>query len=464
VRVPLDWDRPHGRKIKLAVIRQLASRPGKRIGSLFINPGGPGGSVQKVRDDGASLDAAGGGRFDVVGWDIRGAGESAHVRCFRSEKRLARFFDHWSIPTTRPASRRYLRKTAALARRCGAVSGTLLRHISTADTARDLDYLRRLVGDRRLTYLGISAGTFIGQTYANMFPRRVRAMVLDGVVDPVAYTKGTEAGYANQLAYTDRAFRGFLALCEKAGPTHCALAGDDQVAPRVDDLFTRLRRASIGAPSADPPGRLTYGDALSAIVVDMSAGPAEWPSLAAQLDQAARGDGSELLSRSRILTRAFSSQRAAPGLPAVALICADSPARQRPRAWRKVVDRLTGVSFIYGPVLSWWRWAPCASWPARSADRYTGPWNASTKNPILVIGTRFDSNTPYANARRAARRLGNAVLLTHQGYGHTSDSDPSACVKRATSRYFIHLLVPPAGTVCPSNRQPFDPHLGEPLP
>ncbi len=464
VLVPLDWDHPHSRKIKLAVIRHVASRSGKRIGSLFVNPGGPGGSVEKVRHDGASLDAAGGGRFDVVGWDIRGAGKSAHVRCFRSEKRLVRFFDHWSIPMTSPASRRYLRKSAALARGCSAVSGTLLRHISTADTARDLDYLRRLVGDRRLTYLGISAGTFIGQTYANMFPRRVRAMVLDGVVDAVAFTKGNEAGFTNQLAYTNRAFKGFMSLCENAGPTRCALAGDGQVAPRVDALFRRLRRASIGAPSADPPGRLTYSDALSAIVVEMSAGPAEWPSLAAQLDQAARGDGSELLSRSRMLTRAFSSQRAAPGLAAVALICADSPARQSPRAWRTVVGRLTGLSFIYGPVLSWWRWAPCASWPVRSADRYTGPWNASTRNPILVIGTRFDPNTPYANARRAARRLGNAVLLTHQGFSHTSDSDPSSCVKRATSTYLVDLAVPSLGTVCPSNHKPFDPHFGEPLP
>ena len=463
VRVPLDWDRPHGQKIELAVIRQLAGRPGNRIGSLFVNPGGPGGSVQKVRDDGASLDAVGGGRFDLVGWDVRGAGESAHVTCFRSEKSLARFFVHWSIPTTSRASRTYVRKAAALARRCDALSGTLMRHISTADTARDLDYLRRLVGDRRLTYLGISGGTFIGQTYANMFPRRVRAMVLDGLVDPVAYTRGTEAGYANQLAYADRAFRGFLALCEKAGPTRCALAGDNQAARRVADLFRRLRRAPIEAPSAEPPGRLTYGDALSALVVEMSGGPAEWRSLAAQLDQAARGDGSELLSRSRILTRAFSSQRVAPGLPAVALICADSPARQSPRAWRKVVDRLTGVSFIYGPVISWWRWAPCASWPVRSADRYTGPWNASTKNPILVIGTRFDSNTPYANARDAAQRLGNGVLLTHQGYGHTSDWDPSACVKRTTSKYLIHLLLPPAGTICRSDRQPFDPHFGRAL-
>jgi pimeloyl-ACP methyl ester carboxylesterase len=465
VRVPLDWDRPRGPKIHLAVIRHLASRPGRRIGSLFVNPGGPAGSVQQVRDDGASLDAAGRGRFDVVGWDIRGAGDSTHVRCFRREMRRARFFRDWSIPTTGRQSRRIARKAAALARRCGEVSGRLLRHISTADTARDLDYLRRLVGDRRLTYLGISAGTFIGQTYANMFPRRVRAMVLDGVLDPVAYTRGTEAGYANQLSFSDRGFDGFLSLCQSAGPTRCALAGDGPVAPRVNELLADLRRGPIPAPSASPPpGGLTYGDALSAIIVSMSAGPAAWPALAAQLDAAARGDGSALATAGRLLTSAFSSQDVAPGLPAVGLTCADSPARQGPRAWRKVVGRLTAVSFIYGPVISWWRWAPCASWPVRSAERYTGPWDASTKYPILVIGTRFDPNTPYANARRTARRLRNAVLLTHDGYSHTSPGDPSACVKRATSAYLVDLTTPPRGTVCPSDRLPFDPDFGEPLP
>jgi pimeloyl-ACP methyl ester carboxylesterase len=464
VRVPLDWDRPDGREIKLAVIRHLASKPEERIGSMFVNPGGPGGSVEQVRGEGAELDAAGQGRFNVVGWDIRGAVESTHVHCFRSELSRLRFFDDWSIPTPGLDSAGIRGKTAALARRCGEVSGGLLRHISTADTARDLDYLRRLVGDRKLTYKGDSAGTFIGQTYANMFPRRVRALVLDGVVDPAAFTKGTEAGYVNQLAFSDRGFEGFLSLCESAGPEHCVLAGAGPVAPRVHGLLADLRRASIPAPSADPPGALTYGDALSAIIVSMSGGPAAWPDLAAQLDQAARGDGSALATAGRVLTPAFSTQDDAPGLAAVGLICADSPARQGPGAWQDVLDRLTGVSSIYGPVITWWRWAPCASWPAASADRYTGPWNASTRNPILVIGTRFDPNTPYTNASRAARRFGNAVLLTHDGYSHTSPKDPSACVKSATSEYLVDLVTPAEGTICRSDRPPFDPDFGAPVP
>ncbi len=464
VPVPLDWDRPDGRRIKLAVVRQRASRPGKRIGSLFVNPGGPGGSVDEVRASGESLDALGRGRFDVVGWDIRGAGASRHVRCFRGERSRSRFFRNWAIPTTGRDSRRYVRKTARLAHRCGRLSGRILRHMSTADTARDLEYLRRLVGDRRLTYRGVSGGTFIGQTYANMYPRRVRAMVLDGVLDPVHYTQGTQANYAHELRYTDRAFAGFLSLCESAGPSHCALAGHGPVAPRVDALLAELRRAPIPAPSASPPGKLAYGDALSAFPAYMSSSPGSWPDFAAALESAAEGDGSKLLTASRLLTGAFSSAATAPGLPAIGLTCADSPARQGPHAWQSVLDRVSRVSFSYGPVLTWWRWAACASWPTQSADRYTGPWDATTKDPILVIGTRFDSNTPYADARRTARRLGNAVLLTHDGYGHTSDNDPSTCVKRATTAYLTRLQTPAAGTVCASDREPFDPDFGEPLP
>ncbi len=148
----------------------------------------------------------------------------------------------------------------------------------------------------------------------------------------------------------------------------------------------------------------------------------------------------------------------------VALSCADKPPpRQGPQAWPAVIGRLTGISQISGPVQGWWLW-PCASWPVASASRYTGPWNATTRHPILVIGTRFAPQTPFANARRAARRLGNAVLLTHDGYGHISGTDPSQCIEHATTAYLVHLITPRQGTVCRSDRQPFDPSFGQPLP
>jgi pimeloyl-ACP methyl ester carboxylesterase len=211
---------------------------------------------------------------------------------------------------------------------------------------------------------------------------------------------------------------------------------------------------------ARPPGELTYGDTL--IVLWQSLGnPMQWPGLATALDEAARGDGSTLENIAREAKPFLQSAL----VSAVALQCADKPPpRQGPRAWPVVIDWLTGISFISGPVNGWFLWAPCSSWPVRSAQRYIGPWNAYTETPILVIGTRFDPNTAFGNARRAARRLGNAVLLIHDGYGHTSAQDRSACVERATSAYLVDLVTQSHRTVCPSGRLPFDPNFGEPLP
>jgi pimeloyl-ACP methyl ester carboxylesterase len=463
VPVPLDWAHPNGPTITLSVIRHLASRPDQRIGSLFVNPGGPGDSgVGYVAERGEALDAMTVGRFDIVAWDIRGgAAGSAPVSCFADANERASFWQDLPVPTTRQDERRYLAKTTALAQRCGAQNGELLAHISTADTARDLDHLRRLVGDRRLTYFGESYGTLIGQTYANLFPRRVRAMALDGVVDAVAAAAGTEAVAASSLADTDRVFRRFLKLCQAAGPDRCALAGHGPVAPRVNRLLERLRHAPIPAPSATPPGELTYGEALTALKYEGVPKPEQWPLVAALLEAAAEGDASatETIARGATSDQArllFQEQGAA-------LVCADSPARHTARAWPRVVDRLEAISRIGGPVVGW-QLAPCAAWPATSANRYTGPWNATTSNPILLIGTRFDPNTPLASARRAQRRLGNAVLLTHDGYGHLSRRDPSACVMRATGSYLVDLTVPPRGTVCPSDHLPFDPDFGRPVP
>ncbi len=264
VRVPLDWDRPDGRTIRLRVARHRASDPDARIGSLFIGPGGPGESgVNLIKGGGADLDAWGDGRFDVISWDYRGTNASVPVRCFRTPRAQARFWRGETIPLTRRASIRFRHTTAALARRCGNVSGWLLPHISTADNARDLDHLRGLVGDPRLTFVGLSYGTYLGQTYANMFPRKVRAMTLDGVVDPVAYSKNAEARIARGVAPSDEVFDQFLARCRKAGPARCALAGHRRTPEALmNRLLRRTRHTPVPAPQSDPPGRMSYIDLL----------------------------------------------------------------------------------------------------------------------------------------------------------------------------------------------------------
>jgi pimeloyl-ACP methyl ester carboxylesterase len=158
-----------------------------------------------------------------------------------------------------------------------------------ADTARDLDYLRSLLHQRQLTYVGWSYGTFLGQTYANMFPRRVRAMVLDGVVDAVQYTQGREASVANVVTPTDAVANQFEALCQHAGPARCALAGHGSVKTRVSALLARVQRAPIPAPSATPPGRLTYSDLITAFFPELR-NPGTWPEFVRDLEAAVNGD------------------------------------------------------------------------------------------------------------------------------------------------------------------------------
>ncbi len=454
VPVPLDWARPHGEQIELSVIRHLASRSQQRMGSMFVNPGGPGASgVDLVRDLSTKLDGWGGGRFDVVSWDPRGTNRSSPVECFTSEAAEARFWQGMSIPTTQAQSRAYQRKTVELARRCGEVSGRLLAHISTTDTVRDLDALRNLVGDHALTYAGVSYGSVIGQIYANMFPDRVRAMMLDGLVDVVDYTRSAEARVANQVGSIDEVFEQFVAQCQQAGPSGCALAAHSEpAADRVARLFTAARRAPIPAPHADPPGELSYADLLLS-TFNPPRIPADWPPYAKDLDAAVNGDASALEDAARALRTPAAFAGAT---TSAAISCVDGPARRPSQTWPSVIPHLTDVSTLWGPVLGWWLWAPCASdWPARSPDRYTGPWHAETKNPILLINNRYDPATSYRNARVAEQRLGNAVLLTQNGYGHPAFNDASTCTDKARVRYLVDLVTPPRHTVCAADRPPF---------
>ncbi len=457
IRVPLDWDRPQGRTIGLALIRHLASNPEQRIGSMFINPGGPGQSgVELIKGTGSDLDAWGDGRFDVVSWDPRGTNASTPVRCFRSEASADKFWKGATIPTTKAQSRSFSRKSAALARRCGEVSGWLLPHISTADTARDLDHLRGLVGDNKLTYVGLSYGTMLGQTYANMYPRRVRAMLLDGVVDAVQYSRSAEARAVNTVGGSDAVFDQFLRLCRRAGPQECALAGGERTpSERFDRLLKRVRRSPIPAPDADPPGGLNLGDLLLSQFQPLRT-PPDWPANAESLDAALAGNGSALEAGARPF---LTPQGWAGATTSTAISCADAPARRALDAWPQVIGRLDRISRMQGRVNGWWLWAPCAAWPVRGQDSYRGPWNASTPNPILLIGTRYDPNTAYQNAVSAEGYLGNAVLLTHNGYGHLSYQDPSICVDRARVDYLVNLTTPGRGAVCQSDQRPFQPSL-----
>jgi pimeloyl-ACP methyl ester carboxylesterase len=356
------------------------------------------------------------------------------------------------LPITLAESRAFQRKNVELARRCGEVNGALLDHISTADTARDLETLRRAVVDRLLTYVGLSYGSMIGQTYADLFPGRVRAM-LDGIVDAVNYTTRAETRTAGDVAFADEVFDQFLKLCQRAGPSGCALAGHGEPVERlVSRLFAAARQAPIPAPHADPPGELSYGDLLVS-TFDPLRLPLTWPQSAADLEAAVHGDATNL----EIEARAMQSPAGFAGFTTSAAIsCADGPARRPSTARPAVIGHFTDVSTLWGPVNGWALFAPCASnWPAHSTDRYAGPWNATTTTPILLVNARYDPATGYGNAQVAEKRLGNAVLLTMNGYGHPSYQVPSACIDESRVRYLVELVTPPPGTVCQPDQTPF---------
>ena len=373
--------------------------------------------------------------------------------CFTSTAARDRFWAGVTIPITIAESRAFRRKTVEVARRCGEVNGDLLNHISTGDTARDLDALRKAVGDRLLTYVGLSYGTVIGQTYANLFPDRVRAMMLDGLVDAVNYTTSAETRTAGDVAFTDEVFDQFMKLCQRAGPAGCALAGHGEtVAKRVARLFAQARRAPIPAPKAKPPGQLSYGDLLASTFNPLRL-PLSWPTFAADLEAALDGDATNL----KIAAQAMQSPEGFAGFTSSnAISCGDGPAARPSTAWPEVIGHFTDVSKLWGPVNGWGLWAQCASnWPAHSANRYTGPWNAATKTPILLVNARYDPATGYGNAQVAQRRLGNAVLLTMNGWGHPSYQVPSACTVKWRMRYLVELVTPPPGTVCQPDQNPF---------
>jgi pimeloyl-ACP methyl ester carboxylesterase len=476
-RAPRNYSHPHRSKIHLAVIRHRATDPTHRIGTLFFNPGGPGRSKASFPDAWVPhqefFPPALRARFDVVTWDPRGTGGSAAVQCFASQKDESRFLDGvgfpgQSFPFGKAEKRKWIRRYQGFGHRCGRTNGGLLRHVSTADTARDLNLLRRSVGDRRLSYWGVSYGTFLGATFANLFPNRVRALVLDGNVNPRALVHrrlkandglflSTELRQHSDQG-TVKTLDAFLGLCGRTDTAHCAFSAGSATATR-DKYDVLLRRLRTDPASAD----ISYADLTSQIFQGL-VGLASWPGAAECLqDVWTSGRWCPSASPSTLPipgTRPAGAdqatgtgQRYAGPEQLLAILCSESPNPRRSAFWALDVfaNQRSGAAGRYKS----WITEPCASWPASAADRYAGPWNRRTANPLLVIGNTHDPNTPHRSSVAMSRQLARARLLTLEGYGHTSGNDPSACIRKAVSAYLTHKVLPPKGTRCQPDEEPF---------
>lgn len=456
LNVPLDYDQPNGRRIALAMIKLPAADPAHRIGTLFVNFGGPGASgVDRLRlrsDYGWLFSPELKARFDLVSWDTRGVFRSAAVRCFQTEAEQSAFFGRQpAFPVGQAEEDAFFADAAELGQRCASRNGDLLNHLSSANTARDLDRMRQAVGDRRLSYLGLSYGTYVGATYANLFPERVRAMVLDGTLDFIGNATGhgdagrrlpidTRQDVPQGMAET---FNEFLVRCERAG-AGCAFAGDAR------GKFDRLEAAARAHPITLDGQDWTYA-AIAGMVTGNLAHVRWWSDLAVLLQQLSDAASGAPVSLAR---RAVQEEYDNLSEAFYATNCADSTVPTDTARYRRLgVTEDQRVPY-FGPI-GVYDYMPCAAWPGRDTDRYTGPWNRPTAAPILVVNNRYDPATPLAGARDATAELARAQLLVIEGAGHTGMFVPSVCGERVKREYLFTGVLPPASTTCAMDDDPF---------
>jgi pimeloyl-ACP methyl ester carboxylesterase len=469
VQVPFDYNGPSGGTISISVVRLPATDPARRIGSLFLNPGGPGGSgvdftvfagpflyTDEVR-----------ARFDLVGFDPRGILRSTAFRCFGTPKQWEPYFTPFAFPMTPEQEQVWIAADRYLIDACDGRGGAIGDHMATANVARDLDVLRQAVGDSKLTYAGYSYGSYLGVTYANLFPNNVRALVVDGVLDPIAWSTGRGIE-ASTLPFSTRlksdvgaqaTLNEFFRLCD-AGGAACAFSGG--AATRYRKLADRLLAEPLVITFPDGSVEVIDYSILVAITLQHMYDSFSWPELAGILaDLEAQAGTTALAAEARAARQQramFIAKRGFPRYPnfvegGVAVFCTDSDNPSSYSAWSSAGAAADAANGYFGRIWTWIS-SPCAAWNRDDGDRYMGPFNKRTANPVLVVGTQFDPATRYEGAQTVAGLLPNSALLTVHGWGHTS-LFLSQCADAAVSRYLLELVTPAAGTVCEQDVVPF---------
>jgi len=428
IRAPLDYAEPDGTALILALARRPATGS-RRLGTLFINPGGPGGSGTAYVN---YFDAAGLADYDIVGWDPRGVAESTPVACMGPAD-LDRYYALDSSPDNPSEQRIRVAAVQAFGQSCLQRSGKLLEHISTVETVRDLELLRYLVGDAKINYFGSSYGTRIGALYAELYPERVGRMVLDGSVniggeDTITQTEGFE-----------RALNNFAGWC--AAET-CRL-GDTraEVLTRVKSYLDQLDKRPVKVGNRT----LTQQQGVDAVYYSMYGGRRSWAHLRDSLVAAIFDDNADgvldLPDRSNFRRNDGSYQQINYSFPAVrCLDSQDDSVREAERRYDHVSKAAPVLGRLGGADLT------CALWPVASAPPQP-TIDGDGAPPIVVIGTTGDPATPYEYAVDMAVRLKSGVLVTYRGEGHLAFGS-SECVNRLVIDYLVQDRVPPDKTRC----------------
>ncbi|MEV0275375.1 alpha/beta hydrolase [Streptomyces sp. NPDC050610] len=434
LHAPLDYGRPKGDTIGIALIRAKATDPDHRIGSLFFNFGGPGGSgistLPAFAEDYQNLRT----RYDLVSFDPRGVGRSDGVKCL-GDKDLDSYYAADSTPDDAAERRALLDRVKKYAAACEKNSGKVLAHVGTSNAARDMDLMREALGDAKLHYFGISYGTELGGVYAHLFPKKVGRALLDGVVDPtndpVRSALGQAKGFQLALGNYLRACAGSRDNC----PTE----------RQIQRLLDRLDKRP--APAAD--GRKLTQSLASGGIAQSLYSKDFWDYLTEGVEDAENGDGKILLAlgdsmNGRDKDGAYSSLQSS----LTAVTCADFKQRYTADDIAGKVGEFRRASPVFGDFMAW-SLTQCTGWPV-SGEWDTPEVSAKGAAPMLVVGNTGDPATPYEGARRMARELGKGVgvELTYKGEGHGAYNSGNACVKRAVDAYLLDGTVPKDGKVC----------------
>ncbi|MEV5804192.1 alpha/beta hydrolase [Streptomyces parvulus] len=447
MKAPLDYAKPTEGDVRLAVARKKSTGPGKRLGSLLVNPGGPGGSavgyLQQYAGIGYPEEVR--AQYDMVAVDPRGVARSEPVECLDGREMDA--YTRTDVtPDDQGETDELVGAYKDFAEGCGADAPKLLRHVSTVEAARDMDVLRAALGDDRLNYVGASYGTFLGATYAGLFPDRTGRLVLDGAMDPSLPARRLNL---EQTAGFETAFQSFAKDCVRR--TDCPLGGPGTTPGKAGEnlkaFFDDLDAEPI--PTGDADGRkLTESLATTGVIAAMYDEGA-WQQLRESLTSAKKEkDGAGLL----VLSDSYYEREADGGYSNLmfanaAVNCLDLPAAfSSPEEVRDAVPEFEKASPVFGEGLAWAS-LNCAYWPVRATGephRIT----AAGATPIVVVGTTRDPATPYRWAEALAGQLASGRLLTYEGDGHTAYGRGSTCIDSAINTYLLRGTAPEDGKRC----------------
>ncbi|MBT2529354.1 alpha/beta fold hydrolase [Streptomyces sp. ISL-99] len=442
MKAPLDYKKPERADIKLAVTRKKATGPGRRLGSLLVNPGGPGGSAISYVQSYAAIGypAPVRARYDMVAVDPRGVARSEPVECLTG-KEMDAYTQVDQTPDDQGEAGKLVTSFKGFAAGCAKRSAAILPHVSTVEAARDMDILRAVLGDEKLNYVGASYGTFLGATYAELFPARAGRLVLDGAMDPSLPARDMNR---DQTAGFETAFQSFAADCVKREDCPLGTGTPDGAGKRLKGLFDEFDAEPVPTGESRQLGESLATTGVIAAMYDESA----WTELREALTRAMGGDGAALLALAdTYYERADDGSYQNLMYANAAVNCLDlPPAFTGPDEVRSALPNFEKASPVFGEGLAWAS-MNCAYWPTKATGT---PHRIEAKGaaPIVVVGTTRDPATPYKWARSLAGQLESGTLLTYDGDGHTAYGRGSDCIDTAINTYLLEGTPPKDGKKC----------------